>query len=85
MDTIQADGREEIFLEEGLPLSTIPDPPLCTYKCHNLTKFFLHSAQPCCPGQTLTFLKLESQKSWLEGTSADHQFSSLLEEGLHQC
>lgn len=42
MDTIQADGREEVFVEEGLPLS-IPDPPLWTYKCHNLTNSALLS------------------------------------------
>lgn len=63
MDTTEADGREEVFVEEGLLLSTIPDPPSWTYKHHNLTKFFLHMAQPCCPMQILTSLKSESQKS----------------------
>lgn len=63
MDTTQADGREVILVEEGLPVSTISDPALQTYKYHNLTKFFLCIAQPCCSGQTLTAFKLESQKS----------------------
>lgn len=52
-----------------------------TYRCHRLTKFFLRAAEPRCPGQ-ISFFEVRTQKSWLEGTSADHQCDSLLQEGL---
>lgn len=78
MDIIQANSGKEIFVEGGLPLSTIP----CGHTDATSLQNFSFALQSPAVLDRPASLKLDSQKSWLEGTSADHQFNSLLQEGL---